>query len=156
MPLEIERKFLVKSGDFKTSSFGIFIHQGFISIDKERIVRIRIYGKEAFLTVKGLQKGITRSEYEYKIPIADAEEMLEKICLKPTLQKHRYRVEHQGMTWEVDEFHGDNEGLVLAEIELKSEDQPYVKPSWVGEEVTDDPRYYNVNLFRNPYKNWRP
>lgn len=155
MPSEIERKFLVTSDEYKKSTPGIFIRQGFISNTLGRVVRVRIYGEEAYLTVKGIQKGITRSEFEYKIPIADAKEMLEKICLKPTIEKHRYRIEYEGMTWEVDEFHGDNEGLLLAEIELESEDQPFVKPSWVGDEVTDDSRYYNVNLIKNPYKNWR-
>jgi len=155
MPSEIERKFLVTSDNFKKLAKGVYIHQGYINNQKERLVRIRIYGDEAYLTIKGIQKGIIRAEYEYKIPVPDALEMLDNLCLKPTLQKHRYRIPYDGMTWDVDEFHGENEGLIIAEIELESEDQQFTKPSWVGMEVTDDSRYYNANLAKNPYKNWR-
>jgi adenylate cyclase len=155
MPSEIERKFLVTSDNFKKLAKGVYIHQGYINNQKERLVRIRIYGDDAYLTIKGIQKGIIRAEYEYKIPVPDALEMLDNLCLKPTLQKHRYRIPYDGMTWDVDEFHGENEGLIIAEIELESEDQQFTKPSWVGMEVTDDSRYYNANLAKNPYKNWR-
>lgn len=155
MGKEIERKFVVTSDDFKKEAEGVYIHQGFLNTDKERVVRVRIYGEEAFLTIKGITKGATRAEYEYGIPREHAREMLSDLCEKPTIEKHRYRVDYDGHTWEVDEFHGENDGLVVAEIELEHEDERFGRPSWVGEEVTGDPRYFNANLVKNPYKNWK-
>lgn len=154
MPQEIERKFLVRSGEFKSLGKGEYIHQGFLSTVKERVVRVRIKEDRAWITVKGISKGASRAEFEYEIPLADAHFLLDNICEQPTISKHRYAIPYGGFTWEVDEFHGENEGLVVAEIELPAEDTVFQKPSWVGEEVTSDPRYYNANLIRNPFKNW--
>ncbi len=155
MGKETERKFLVDSDEFKSEAEGVYIHQGFLNTDKNRVVRVRIYGNEGFLTVKGITKGATRTEFEYEIPKEDAETMLIELCEKPTVEKYRYRIKSGEHMWEVDEFHAENEGLVVAEIELTEEDEKFEKPSWVGEEVTDDPRYYNANLVKNPYKNWK-
>lgn len=154
MPIEIERKFLVKNQSFKKLGTAVHIHQGFLSTEKERVVRVRIQGKQAFLTIKGSSKGIARAEYEYKIPVEDAKYMLENLCIKPTIEKYRYRINVEGFIWEVDEFMGENKGLVMAEIELEKTGQQFPKPEWIGEEVTSDTRYYNANLVKNPYRNW--
>ena len=154
MGKEIERKFLVKNQDFKKFGRGTFIKQGFLSSVKERVVRIRITGHQAFLTIKGISKGAVRTEFEYEIPLEDAEFMMSDLCEKPIIEKFRYRIKAANVVWEVDEFKGLNEGLIVAEIELKSEDQVFDHPEWVGIEVTDDPRYFNSNLIRNPYSTW--
>lgn len=154
MGKEIERKFLVKNQDFKKFGRGTFIKQGFLSSAKERVVRIRITGHQAFLTIKGISKGASRTEFEYEIPLEDAEFMMSDLCEKPIIEKFRYRIKAANVVWEVDEFKGLNEGLIVAEIELKSEDQVFDHPEWVGIEVTDDPRYFNSNLIRNPYSTW--
>ena len=154
MGKEIERKFLVKNQDFKKFGRGTFIKQGFLSSAKERVVRIRITGHQAFLTIKGISKGAARTEFEYEIPLEDAEFMMSDLCEKPIIEKFRYRIKAANVVWEVDEFKGLNEGLIVAEIELKSEDQVFDHPEWVGIEVTDDPRYFNSNLIRNPYSTW--
>jgi adenylate cyclase len=154
MPKEIERKYLVTSDGYKTHGKGDYIHQGFLSTVKERVVRVRIRREKAWVTIKGISTGASRAEFEYEIPFADAEFMLENICEKPTIEKHRFVVPFAGFTWEIDEFHGENEGLIVAEIELPAEDAVFEKPPWVGEEVTSDPRYYNANLVKNPFKNW--
>jgi CYTH domain-containing protein len=153
MSKEIERKFLVEGDRWRTAK-GTTYRQGYLSTVKERSVRVRLAGDKAFLTIKGLTKGATRSEYEYEIPVRDAEEMLDKLCERPLIEKRRYKIEHAGLTWEVDEFFGENQGLVVAEVELKSEDQAIDRPPWIGKEVTDDPRYYNVNLVKHPYREW--
>jgi len=154
MPKEIERKFLVKSDAFKSLAKGEYMHQGFLSTDKERVVRVRMQDEKAWLTIKGISVGATRTEYEYEIPMEDAQYLLEHLCLKPTIDKHRYQVEHGGFTWDVDEFHGENEGLVVAEIELPSEDTDFNLPDWIGGEVTGDPKYFNSNLVAMPFKGW--
>jgi CYTH domain-containing protein len=153
MGKEIERKFLVRQGEWPKNE-GVTYRQGYLSTVKERTVRVRIAGDAAFLTVKGISKGATRAEFEYDIPVSDAEEMLDHLCEQPLIEKRRYEIEHGGLTWEVDEFFGNNEGLVLAEVELESEDQQFERPPWVGEEVTDDPRYFNANLVEHPYRDW--
>jgi adenylate cyclase len=152
MSIEIERKFLVIGENWKQGT-GIAYCQGYLNPDKERTVRVRVAGEKAFLTIKGLSKGITRTEFEYEIPLDDAEQLL-KLCSGPLIQKHRYNIQYQGNTWEVDEFSGENTGLVLAEIELQHEDQTFEKPSWLGKEVSDDPRYFNSNLALKPYLQW--
>jgi len=155
MPQEIERKFLVKNATFKTHGKGEYIHQGFLSTEKERVVRVRIKGNKAWLTIKGISKGASRAEFEYEIPLEDAKYMLENLCERPTIEKHRYLVTFAGFTWEIDDFHGENDGLVIAEIELPSEDTAFDLPEWIGEEVTHDARYYNANLVKNPFRNWK-
>lgn len=153
MAREIERKFLVTGDGWRAGTASDY-RQGYLSIDKHRTVRIRVSGDTAHLTVKGITEGATRAEYEYPIPVGDAKLMLDTLCLRPLIEKRRYRVVHQGMTWEVDEFRGDNAGLVVAEIELRDELQPFDKPDWVGEEVTSDARFYNANLVARPYRSW--
>jgi adenylate cyclase len=128
--------------------------QGYLSSHPERVVRVRIAGDVAKLTIKGKTTGITRLELEYDIPIADAQRMLDELCERPLIDKHRYTEDHDGRTWEIDVFHGDNDGLVLAELELPSEDAPFTKPAWAGREVSDDPRYYNANLLAAPFNSW--
>ena len=152
MGKETERKYLVSSNDWRVGQ-GVVYRQGYLNTDIQRSVRVRVAGDKAFLTVKGVTVGATRREYEYEIPVDDATEMLD-LCEGPLIEKRRYVVEHEGMTWEIDEFFGDNEGLIVAEIELASEDQAFAKPSWIGDEVTEDPRYYNVNLVQHPYQSW--
>ena len=117
-------------------------------------MRVRIEGEQAMLTIKGANVGATRSEWEYPIPLADAAELLDGLCEQPLIEKTRHRIEHAGMVWEVDEFLGANAGLVVAEIELASEDQPFDKPDWIGAEVSGDARYYNANLIRHPFSQW--
>ena len=152
MGIEIERKFLVAGTKWKNATSTYFC-QGYLSRIKQRTVRVRIADQQAWLTVKGESNGPTRPELEYAIPIDDAKELLE-ICEQPLIEKNRYVINHDGMDWEVDEFLGENSGLVIAEIELDFADQTFSKPDWVGEEVTDDPRYFNSNLSARPYTNW--
>lgn len=154
MAQEIERKFLITSDQFKELGDRTYFHQGFLNTHKERVVRIRIIAGKAYLTVKGITKGATRREYEYQIPLSDAVELLDNLCEKPTIKKYRYNVKHVGFIWEVDEFLEENQGLVVAEIELESEEQEFEKPDWIGKEVTGDPKYYNSNLVKNPFNNW--
>lgn len=118
-------------------------------------MRVRIAGSKAYLTIKGAVTGIVRHEYEYSVPLNEANEMLDKLCRPPLIEKTRYEIEYGGKTWEVDVFSGDNEGLVVAEIELESETQVVELPPWVGEEVSHDQRYFNFNLVQHPYKNWK-
>jgi len=155
MAIEIERKFLVKNDEYKSGAKGTYYRQGYISIDNRRVVRIRIAGKQAFLTFKSLISERSRSEYEYKIQVHDAFELLDKLCLKPIIEKIRYEINYDGDCWIVDEFLGENAGLIVAEIELEGEDQKFSKPSWLGKEVSADPRYLNANLVINPYRNWQ-
>ena len=154
MGVEIERKFLVRDDSWKSLGQGILLRQGYLSSVPERIVRVRIEGEAAMLTIKGHTAGATRSEWEYPIPMADAQAFLDALCERPVIEKKRYRIPYEGMVWEVDEFSGENAGLVVAEIELIAEDQAFVKPEWVGEEVTHDPRYFNASLLRHPYARW--
>jgi adenylate cyclase len=121
---------------------------------KERTVRIRVADAKAFITIKGPTVGATRSEYEYEIPFGEGNAMLETLAEKPLIEKTRYRIPVGNLTWEIDEFLGENAGLIVAEVELKSEDQTFDKPLWVGDEVTNDPRYFNANLVKNPFTRW--
>lgn len=155
MPKEIERKFLVNNSAFKQYGEGVFIRQGYLSREKENTVRIRLEGDQASINIKGINIGATRKEFEYKIPGEEAETMLDKICKKPLVEKYRHFIEYRGNTWEVDEFVGENKGLVIAEIELKDEQQHFEKPEWVGEEVTGRPEYFNSNLSLKPYRHWQ-
>lgn len=153
MAQEIERKFLV-TGDTWRQVDGTLYRQGYLNTIKERTVRVRRKGEQGYLTIKGETVGATRLEFEYEIPADDADQMLDVLCERPLIEKKRYKVEHQGLIWEVDEFFGENEGLILAEVELTHEDQSVPKPNWIGEEVTDDPRYFNANLVNHPYRQW--
>ena len=154
MGVEIERKFLVCGESWKRLGQGVLLRQGYLSSVPERTVRVRIEGESAMLTIKGRSAGATRSEWEYPIPMADAQAFLDTLCERPIIEKKRYRIPFDGMVWEVDEFLGENAGLVVAEIELAAEDQMFSRPEWVGEEVTHDPRYFNSSLIRNPYTRW--
>ena len=153
MATEIERKFLVQGTQWRNEA-GTRIKQGYLNRDKARTVRVRVRGDQAFLTVKGLTRGASRAEFEYEIPLADAEELL-KLSDGPLIEKTRYVVVHDGSKWEVDEFQGDNSDLVVAEIELRSKDEQFSRPPWLGREVTDDDRYYNSSLASHPYRAWR-
>jgi len=152
MALEIERKFLVVGESWRTRN-PEYICQGYLNHDKHRTVRVRIKGRAAYLTIKGKSTGATRSEFEYAIPIDDARQLM-TLCENPPVEKYRHTLQQEGSTWEVDEFLGENLGLILAEIELNSEDQPFSRPDWLGKEVTDDPRYYNANLAISSFSKW--
>ena len=154
MAREIERKFLVTDDSWRENAIGVLFRQGYLSAEPDRTVRVRLEGDIGKLTIKGKTEGISRQEYEYEIPRQDAAELLDNLCLKPLIEKTRYRVEHAGLVWEVDEFYGANEGLILAEIELESEDMEIVLPIWAGQEVSDNPRYYNASLVKDPFQNW--
>ena len=154
--LEIERKFLVTSEAFKKEAFAQNrIAQGYLSSIPERTVRVRIKGDKGFLTIKGAsnESGLSRFEWEKEIPVDEAKELL-KLCEKGVIDKTRFEVKLGNHVIEIDEFHGENEGLIMAEIELELETETFEKPSWLGEEVTNDNRYYNSYLSKNPYKNW--
>lgn len=153
MGLEIERKFLVKNDSWRTVE-GTPFRQGYLSSNLHRVVRVRTMGERAVLTVKGLNIGAVRHEFEYEIPLDDANDMLDNLCERPLIEKTRYKVKIAGHTWEIDEFWGENAGLVVAELELQSVDEVFEKPDWLGEEVTDDPRYFNSNLVLRPYTTW--
>jgi adenylate cyclase len=152
--IEIERKFLVVADDWKTLAKPVFMRQGYLSSQANRVVRVRIEGQIAMLTIKGKTVGIARGEWEYPIPLSDAQELLDGLCEQPLIEKNRYRIAIDDLVWEVDEFFGDNAGLVVAEVELSSVDQVFVKPAWCGEEVSHDHRYANANLFKHPFKLW--
>ncbi len=157
MAQEIERKFLVKSDVYKSASFkNTHIIQGFLSSVPERTVRIRIKGEQGFITVKGIsnESGVSRYEWEKEILLKEANELL-KICEPGNIEKTRFEVAFGKHTFEVDEFYGKNEGLVVAEVELSSEDEVYEKPDWLGEEVTGELKYYNSMLVKHPFKKWK-
>lgn len=153
--LEIERKFLVRHRDWKTGLKGKAIAQGYIINDKSKgvVVRVRTKGDKSFLTIKAEHAENVRLEYEYEIPRAHCQSMLQNLCGAP-IEKTRYEIDFGGLTWEVDEFHGVNEGLVMAEIELSSVDQVFVMPDWIGPEVSDDKRFFNSYISENPFSTW--
>jgi CYTH domain-containing protein len=153
MGKEIERKFLVKGNDWRKLAKGTHYRQGYLSTVKERTVRVRTINDKGFLTVKGITVDASRVEFEYNIPVNEANEML-KICEHPIIEKLRYKIEYCGFIWDVDEFHGVNKSLITAEIELQSADQKFDKPDWIGEEVTGDTKYFNSNLIKNPFTKW--
>lgn len=154
MPKEIERKFLLANDGWRGLAQGLHICQGYLAAEPECAVRARIAGERAWIGIKGRNVGATRLEFEYPVPLEDARLMLERLAKRPLIEKTRYAIPYHGLTWEVDEFSGDNQGLIIAEVELKDERQSFVKPGWIGPEVTGDPRYYNSNLVENPFKNW--
>ena len=155
MAQEIERKFLVK-GDFKADSFkATRITQGYLSSVPERTVRVRVKGEKGYITIKGKgnDSGASRYEWEKEIPVDEGKELL-KLCEPGIIDKTRYLVKAGEHTFEVDEFYGENEGLVMAEVELKDENENFIKPAWLGEEVTGDVKYYNSMLMKHPYTKW--
>jgi adenylate cyclase len=156
MGLEIERKFLVRDMSVLDGVRGVVFRQGYLSTEPERSVRVRRSGDGAFVTIKGITgpSGASRAEFEYPIPVEDADAMLDDLAVKPVIEKTRYRVQAGGRLWEIDVFAGVNVGLVVAEVELPTEDATVAVPSWAGDEVTGDPRYYNINLVAHPYRDW--
>ena len=155
MPLEIERKFLV-NGDAWRKSVNRQAHyrQGYLAGGEAGSVRVRVVDEAAWLNIKSATVGIERQEFEYPIPIAEGRQILDSLCMRPLIEKTRHFVEHAGRTWEVDEFEGDNKGLIVAEIELAHADEAFELPTWAGKEVSHDERYYNSNLVKNPYNTW--
>ncbi|WP_330203157.1 CYTH domain-containing protein [Cyanobacterium sp. Dongsha4] len=154
MGLEIERKFLVNLNKWFPPDSGLVYRQGYIYTVNGNTVRVRIVGKQGYLTLKGKTKGQTRSEFEYSIPAEEAEEILQILCDRPFIEKIRYKIPIENLIWEVDEFLGDNKGLTMAEVELTQENQNIIFPEWIGEEVTHDLRYYNSYLAKNPFSQW--
>lgn len=153
--IEIERKFFIDIDSWQPKHDGTSIRQGYLSVDKERTVRVRQKGERGYITVKGATKGFSRVELEYEIPVQDAIQMLDSLCLRPLVEKTRYVEEHEGQKWEIDVFHGDNDGLVIAEAELSSEEQELLLPKWITKEITGDKRFYNSYLSQVPYSQWR-
>jgi CYTH domain-containing protein len=156
MPQEIEHKYLVRKDLWYAvhKPRGVNIRQGYLQTDPGKTIRIRTTGTNAFLTIKGPSRNATRAEYEYPIPPMEADELLQ-LCTISVIEKVRYRMDYAGKIWEVDEFFGENEGLILAEIELTFAEEKYDRPAWVGEEVTNDPRYYNAYLALHPFSAWK-
>jgi adenylate cyclase len=155
MGKEIEKKFLILSDDWRRLGTGEHYCQGYLNSEKGRTVRVRTINDRGVLTIKGASVGETRLEYEYDIPVDEAREMLRELCDKPLIEKTRYKIPFGDFVWEVDEFQGENEGLIFAEIELEYEGQEFALPPWIGREVTGDSRYYNACLVKNPYLNWK-
>jgi adenylate cyclase len=155
MGQEIERKYLAASDNWRGKAGpGTLYVQGYLSLDPERTVRVRMAGGKAALTVKRENTSSIRDEFEYRIPADDADHMLDKICIKPLIEKTRYVIQDGNLKWEIDEFSAENRGLIIAEVELQNDRLEIVKPDWVGEEVTNDPRYFNINLVKHPYSEW--
>jgi adenylate cyclase len=155
MAIEIERKFLVRNDNWRSGAAGISCRQGYIPTMDDFTVRIRTADARAYIAVKQRRAGIARAEYEYEIPMSDALEMLAGLDQSGIIEKTRYKIPFGGLIWEVDVFAGENRGLIVAEIELSSEDQSFDLPDWVGREVTSEPRYLNINLSQNPFSRWR-
>lgn len=155
MATEIERKFLVKGDTWRDDVTASEVYrQGYLANNSSCSVRVRISDDQAYLNIKSAQLGIFRTEYEYAVPMADAGEMLDNLCVSAVVEKTRYFIPDGEHTWEIDVFSGDNTGLIVAEIELSRGDEPFNRPQWLGEEVSHDPRYYNVYLAEHPYKSW--
>lgn len=156
MGTEIERKFLLRDATWRDGVRSREdIVQGYLANTERGSIRIRLAGEHATLNLKSMTLGVSRSEFDYAIPPADARAILDTLCLHPLIEKTRHHVEFAGHLWEIDEFHGDNAGLVVAELELQHADQPFTRPPWLGQEVSHDPRYYNVCLLEHPYRNWK-
>ncbi|MBU6229406.1 MAG: CYTH domain-containing protein [Cyanobacteria bacterium REEB459] len=154
MAIEIERKFLVKDDSWRSGTPGLLLRQGYLPTRNQVTVRVRVVGHQAYLTLKGPAQGLARPEFEYPIPLEDGVILLETLCQLPLIEKYRYRLPLGPVVWEVDEFLGANQGLVLAEVELTTADQRIELPGWVGDEVTADPRYLNANLVHHPFSLW--
>jgi len=154
MGIEIERKFLVTGQAWRSPTPGTLYRQGYIRTQGTATVRVRIAGHTGYLTLKGPTSGLSRLEFEYEIPLADAQQLLDELCDRPLIEKYRYRVQIGELTWEIDEFIGENQGLILAEVELVHPDQPVDCPPWIGAEVSGDRRYFNSNLAQHPFTQW--
>ncbi len=154
MGVEIERKFLVTSDRWRELAPRVLYRQGYIPTQSGRTVRVRVAGDQAFITIKGASEGIARSEFEYSIPVEDANEILNGLCALPLIEKYRCKIEIDGLVWEVDEFLDENQGLIIAEVELENADQAIDLPDWIGEDVSHDARYYNSNLVNHPFSRW--
>ena len=154
MGIEIERKFLLAGDGWRTLGTATLLRQGYLCADPTRTVRVRIEGEQGVLTIKSKSEGASRGEWEYPIPVADAVELLDRLCEQPLIEKYRHRIAVGAHVWEVDEFLGANAGLVVAEIELATEDEAFDLPQWVADEVTGDARYYNSNLIKQPFSSW--
>ncbi|MEB3358712.1 MAG: CYTH domain-containing protein [Synechococcales bacterium] len=154
MAVEIERKFLVVGDTWRSGATGRAYRQGYLPTRNQVTVRVRIVSTTGYLTIKGPTEGLSRSEFEYEIPLTDAQQLLDELCDRPLIEKIRYVVEVGGTRWEIDEFGGDNAGLILAEVELSHPDQTFERPPWLGPEVSDDPRYFNARLAQHPYCQW--
>ncbi len=155
MATEIERKYLTVNDDWRENAdAGVRIIQAYMTSNDKSSIRIRIQGEQANINIKSKTLGIERSEYEYAIPLTEAKEMLENLCDRPFIEKTRYRVINDQHEWEIDVFAGDNEGLIVAELELSSADEVFALPDWIGKEVSNDPRYYNICLVTHPYNKW--
>ena len=155
MSIEIERKFLVTGDQWRIFTEGTDYRQGYLSTDPERTIRIRTIGEKGYLTIKGKTEKATRDEFEYEIPLEDANWMLEGLCKRPLIEKIRYEIRFNEFLWEIDEFKGENEGLIIAEVELNDVNTDIGLPDWIGKEVTDDPKYYNASLVKSPYSSWK-
>jgi adenylate cyclase len=156
VPEEIERKFLVEDETWRVQArSSVRIRQGYIIGSAKASVRVRVSGNRAWLTIKSATEGVSRAEFDYEIPHSDAELLMDTLCARPLIEKTRHFVDHCGRCWEIDVFEGDNLGLVVAEVELASEDERFELPPWVGKEVSDDPRYYNASLVSLPYSRWK-
>lgn len=154
MPTEIERKFLPRSDAWRGLVQGELLRQGYLFSSPKCAVRVRVAGAKAWLGIKGGTVGAVRSEFEYAVPLEEAEAMLAELADGPVIEKTRYKIPHAGKVWEVDEFHGENRGLVIIEVELNDESEEPARPDWAGTEVTGDPRYYNASLVRKPFSQW--
>jgi CYTH domain-containing protein len=155
MALEIELKFLVQNSSWKGQAEGVHYRQGYLSTNKSRTVRVRTINDKAFLTIKGISIGATRKEFEYEIPFNEGLIMLDELCEKPIIEKIRYKIKVENdLVWEIDEFLGENKGLIVAEIELQHEEQSFIKPDWLGKEVTTNPKFYNSSLVKFPFYKW--
>ena len=154
MGLEIERKFLVTGDGWRGLGPATLLRQGYLAAEPERSVRVRLAGERAWLTIKGPPRGLARAEYEWPIPAEEAAELLDTLCLRPLIEKRRHLIEVDGLRWELDEFLGENAGLLLAEVELDDADQAVSLPAWVGREVSHDGRYTNAALSRRPWGRW--
>lgn len=154
MPVEIERKFLVNGDVWRSLGSGTVYRQGYLMAEPGKTVRVRVAGDQGFITIKGASQGIARSEFEYPIPLADAEELLANLCDRPLIEKTRYKIPLDNVVWEVDEFAGENTGLIMAEVELQDANQSIQIPDWIGQEVSGDRRYYNAYLSKHPFTQW--
>lgn len=154
MAVEIERKFLVKGDDWRSLAIGAVYRQGYLASEQGCVVRVRVVSGQGYLTIKGAPQGIIRAEYEYAIPFTDATALLDTLCQRPLIEKTRYRIPWQTVVWEVDEFAGENQGLIVAEVELADPEQVIELPDWIGEEVSHDSRYFNSNLVKHPFSRW--